>query len=484
MTLAAPSDVVIPLLAALAVTVVLWFALAPFVKNRNKRGLLITILLGLFYVYGLVVDYTSTGLSKLDLTIAGAAQGAYAVVVLLAAFVVVRATRSANQLNGPTTFLNVASACCVVVALLSIGQRSFAHRRAAEDTQPVQVAVQSERPNIYYIVVDAYGREDVLKDFFDVDNRPFTEFLESQGFYVAPLSSSNYHWTVVSLSATLNMGYHEHPNPIALDLPLGDLVRNSQVFRNFKDLGYTLVSFASGFSATELRDADIYTRPAFALSEFDDVLIRATALRAVGQRFGAQLLHRLQTSRILHTLDQLEHMEAPPEPYFVFAHVLSPHGPWVFSDVKYPMLTDAAQQAKAFHQFVHQDAPVGYREEVLALNERLKAAIQSIRQRDPNAVVILQGDHGPRGLMGGNPENWEDYVRKYTAILNAIYLPGKDPNQLLYPSISPVNTFRVIFNAYFGADLPLLKDHRFLRPPNQPINDWVHGEYIQEDRVY
>jgi hypothetical protein len=39
-------------------------------------------------------------------------------------------------------------------------------------------------------------------------------------------------------------------------------------------------------------------------------------------------------------------------------------------------------------------------------------------------------------------------------------LPGKGRDDF-YPSISPVNTFRVIFNNYFGTNLPLLKDQTY-----------------------
>jgi hypothetical protein len=31
----------------------------------------------------------------------------------------------------------------------------------------------------------------------------------------------------------------------------------------------------------------------------------------------------------------------------------------------------------------------------------------------------------------------------------------------LYPAISPVNSFRVVFNAYFGTALPMLPDRVF-----------------------
>jgi hypothetical protein len=41
-------------------------------------------------------------------------------------------------------------------------------------------------------------------------------------------------------------------------------------------------------------------------------------------------------------------------------------------------------------------------------------------------------------------------------ILNAYYFPEAKPN--LYPSITPVNSFRLLFDTYFGADYKLLDD--------------------------
>ncbi len=44
-----------------------------------------------------------------------------------------------------------------------------------------------------------------------------------------------------------------------------------------------------------------------------------------------------------------------------------------------------------------------------------------------------------------------DLKQKF-GILNAFYLPDVD-NDILYPTITPVNTFRVVFNLYFEAIL-------------------------------
>jgi hypothetical protein len=45
-------------------------------------------------------------------------------------------------------------------------------------------------------------------------------------------------------------------------------------------------------------------------------------------------------------------------------------------------------------------------------------------------------------------------------VLNAYYLPGVNA-QLLYPSITPVNTFRLVFDQYFGGQFGLLEDKSY-----------------------
>jgi tRNA(Ile)-lysidine synthase TilS/MesJ len=53
--------------------------------------------------------------------------------------------------------------------------------------------------------VDAYGRSDVLKDLYDIDNNDFIRYLKEKNFYVAEDSHSNYNQTRLSLASSLNM---------------------------------------------------------------------------------------------------------------------------------------------------------------------------------------------------------------------------------------------------------------------------------------
>ena len=83
-----------------------------------------------------------------------------------------------------------------------------------------------------------------------------------------------------------------------------------------------------------------------------------------------------------------------------------------------------------------------------------------LRDSETPPIVILQGDHGAQGV---GPKG-------QMKTLNAYYLAGLGP-EAVYESISPVNTFRGVFNGYFGGRLPLLEDRscfstvpRALRP--------------------
>ena len=78
-----------------------------------------------------------------------------------------------------------------------------------------------------------------------------------------------------------------------------------------------------------------------------------------------------------------------------------------------------------------------------------------------SAIVILQADEGPEGVKNKLSRKWQESsiaaIKEKTGILNAYYLPGKSKNEL-YPSITPVNTFRKIFNLYFGTNFDILED--------------------------
>jgi hypothetical protein len=87
-------------------------------------------------------------------------------------------------------------------------------------------------------------------------------------------------------------------------------------------------------------------------------------------------------------------------------------------------------------------------------------------ETDP--VVVIQSDEGPHPVRFQNdedamvwPEATDTELGEKFRILDAVYLPGEGADAEL-GSFTPVNTFRIIFDRYFGADLPLLPDRSWV----------------------
>jgi hypothetical protein len=122
-----------------------------------------------------------------------------------------------------------------------------------------------------------------------------------------------------------------------------------------------------------------------------------------------------------------------------------PHPPYIFAPDG-TLVTDALYYREGWG-LPSTDAYFrqGYANQVEFISNRLPQILQTIQQNSATQpVIIVQGDHGIRD-------------KNRMEILNAYYLPGVD-STVLYSAISPVNTFRVVFNQYFSTALEMLPD--------------------------
>ncbi len=308
----------------------------------------------------------------------------------------------------------------------------------------VQVGVNSASPDIYYIILDGYARSDVLKNRFEYDNSLFINSLRDMGFYVADCSQSNYSTTSLSLSSALNMDYlqtiSDAYQPDENDLLYAFKALDSNTLRNtLSSAGYETDAFASGFTWVEWRDADHFLSPdEKGISEFEVVVLFSTYARVLDDLGIVNLddIHaehyRQRTRLILNSFDEILKL---PSPKFVFIHIIAPHPPYGLDENGDNVMPDQI------------DELTGYQNQAKFISAAILPQLQKLIDGSANPpVIILQGDHGH---LGSDPN---DEMK----ILNAYYLPGHTDQ--LYSSISPVNSFRVVFNSYFGTNYPLLDD--------------------------
>lgn len=367
-----------------------------------------------------------------------------------------------------------------IVRLASNVYRLFmtgAHSHAtAISTLTDDIHLQPETsPDIYVIILDGYGRRDVLQQIYAYDNSEFVRKLEARGFYVAQDNHSNYVQTPYAMASLWNYDYLK-PWDSSYDYPqyLLQPIQNNRVFHLLNEIGYTTVSFDGDLVFTQIKSADVYLSDFVPLNKFESLLLVDSPFEALSNVFDLRLPipnYESHRSRIRYELDTLHEIpESVPGPKIVYTHLLTTHPPFVLDQDgglvhrhQPYSLWDGSEFKEEQHVYWN-----GYREQVIFTNKEIIDVIDDILAKSKTPPVILvMGDHGPASLFNWDFNNpgclWER-----TSNLYALLLPGHQNDGTLYSSISPVNSFRVIFNTYFGTDLPLLEDKTYLTSWSQP----------------
>jgi hypothetical protein len=485
---AVPGEALRPALLMLIGEAVLLTLVFAATRNIHRAAIIASGLTLLFVAYGHLYGVLET------VTILGEPLGRHRYLIPVWGALALGVVLAGRRLTRPerwTGSLNVASVVLVLVPFISLAVFALTGATAGEAANPAEQAPASELkrpanpPDVYYIILDGYARADVLESMFAYDNTEFLQALAERGFFVAAQSQSNYAQTDLSIASSLNMAYldelDERLGPeTKARAPLRDFIQHSRLRSQLESVGYRTVAYDTGYKATELRDAAVFLNPRRMgllgsmergeVTPFESMLIYGTGLRALADssKVIPEVLRpdvidpfERHRQRVLFVLDSLAKMPEEPGTKFVFVHLVSPHQPFVFGpdgeaiDPEGPF-TLTAESAEAREQ----EAAKGYVGQIEFLNGRILQVIDRlIADSAQPPVIVLQGDHGP---PVGGPS-----ATDRMSIFNAYFLPG-DPASALYPSITPVNSFRLVLSEYFGADLPLLDDTAFYSSYNAP----------------
>jgi hypothetical protein len=455
-------DLAGPLAVSLACAVVLFVLFRAIVKDPAKAGLIVSLIALWFLSFGHLagqIAVLTEGIYNRSLFFATA------LLVGLGGFLIVRSRR---RFGGLTRVLNAVAVTLVVFNVFTAAQ-TIARRPRVAPAKEVKVSGRAaSHPNIYYIVLDAYTRADILKEIFSYDNSGFLAGLEQRGFVVADRSYANYNLTHQSLASSLNFTLLD---AVAGDSgtassdrePLYAMIRENRVMAFLKAQGYRLIAASSSIEPTDFKRADRYFGFAASESEFKTVLLGTTPLPLFAKSGADDSPYDAHRGRILSAFRALDESPVEKGPFFMFVHIMAPHPPFVFGADGEPVEPDYlfsmvdADRLHGGNAAALPDYIARYRAQLAFLNTKILTALDSILKGSPEPpIIVLQGDHGSRTYTDfDRPE--ASYFKENLAILNAYHLPG-DGRSLVYPSISPVNTFRLIFKHYFGAELDLLED--------------------------
>jgi len=474
-------------------------------KNVNQRGEKVAIFLSicslLFFSYGhffnitreMAMSYLSPGsvLNSLLLD-EGVILSIFILGLAAPSFFLFSKIVQSNKINDFNNFLNITSFALILISVLSIASYGAKgeHINIPEgenyhNSEANQLAEKTNLPDIYYIVLDGYGREDVLKNIYDYDNSEFINFLEDKGFYIADKSRSNYCQSCLSVASFLNLRYinylEEEMGPDNHDRsPLKELFEKNKTVEFLKSLGYKFINFPVGyFCINESPLADLNINFGSWLSDrmFERLLAQTTILKPLVKTTGLGAGDDPVHEKRRKALDSFSVLETIPEmdaPTFVYAHLMVPHPPFVFN-------SDGGELKKETFCFLadgdwwqkrcgrEEDYIREYKNQLIYTNSLVKKTIEVILEKSEKPpLIVLQADHGPGAqLKWDDPEKTN--MTERMGILNAYYLPG-EVHEELYPSVTPVNSLRIIFNTYFGTDYELLEDKSYFSTWSKPYD--------------
>ncbi len=429
-------------------------------RDRLKTGLVVSLALLLFYTYGhihtLLNPVKVFGSSLGNLRYLGPF---YLIFFGVGVWLIIKVLKNRKMFND---VLNFVSIILVVIPIIQIS--SFEIQKTSSNIKARNAATQTYaetgnlKPDIYYIILDAYARDDVLLEEFGFNNDPFLSQLENLGFYVAECSMANYGHTNLSLSGSFEMDYLQNTYGGMQEVPAWS---NTELIEFLRNNGYTIYTLQDEFHMTPSLEADVIiphssgslTRSGFfgSINKFEVMLIESSAAVIIENASKWFPQADIETTRLTsfykdmyYWLDQAKQLPEQPVPKFVLLHYFVPHDPFIFSP-----------EGKFID--IPEDAKIGYINSVQFINTEIIPVVKALIQNSTlPPIIIIQGDHGPSEVPGTT-----DFQRM--AILNAYYLPYAG-NESLYPSITPINSFRLILNLYFGQDLKLLDDISYFSP--------------------
>jgi hypothetical protein len=383
----------------------------------------------------------------------------------------------------------------------SSGSQSATSSAANDAIQSETTATQSDitplpaKPNVYYLLFDRYASNDTLKNIYDYDNTGFLDYLDNEGFVTRQPAYANYPFTTQSVASTLSMGYlkdlgeqfRSDAGGFQTNFPYRSIIDNAPAAQVFRQNGYHYNEISSWWDVT--RDgikAD--SQPAksfhlhvlgldFWLTDLQRDIVYRSALQPLlekGITIGHTPIIKYDEDRnpsqnfsdemqALKSIAQSSGKQAQPQ--FTFAHVLSPHDPYIFDEDGSPAPYNGDRTDQDVDEYTK------YVNQLKYITTRIEDLISTIRANDPTAVVIFQPDEGPypkdfRGSLSPghyfDPKNLDDEsLHQKVSITASYYMPGLDADVIHQELTGNVNVFPFVLNHYLGYNIPYLPECNF-----------------------
>ena len=465
-----------PLLISAAMGAVLFIISRLIVKQSLKASVLATLLVVALFYFGIFRDVLTAWIPNDAVFLV-----LWMALVMLGIIVLLRTSAVGNI----SRFLLAMAGIMVSLSMLKIALYGIQNpavdasdpRLWSTSLEVPVLASDTSLPDIYYIVPDDYARTDILREQLGFDNLQFIQELERRGFVIAEQSRSPYSDSESNMASALNLEYLSGFGNVLGEtsdnaLIVTQVLADNRASHFLEALGYRYIHIDSDNTTYPGDNPSI--SPIAAPDNFTYFWLRGTILMTFGGQFGfnQESSDERFSRSVLEAFDRLNAMPEALGPKFVFFHTLIPHDPYVFGPQG-----ERVTFANPSDERLGSPEGVAYYVGQLRFSSQLllRSIDQILAASKTPPIIIIESDEG----FQSNPDNFgEEQMRDIRVKgLSAFYLPGADTSSLPQDH-NTVNTFRYLFDLYFGTHIGMLKNTSYAEGDYlyQPIEIHVLGD--------
>jgi hypothetical protein len=417
------------------------------IKNQIKSTLLSSFILGLFFIYqpiwsalhGFQIANIEIGRNIILLPIIG----------IISIIIIYKFMKSKKDFRKILTI-----SYGIILILIIFNVTEIVYYSTFNDSNIDEQLIKkfskelSEFRDVYYIILDEHSSTEALEKYMNYDNSDFDKSLESMGFFIPEKSFSNYIDTRHSIPATLNMNYIEFDSELSVkekENKLTKMVQNNAVTKIFENNGYNVIQFYNEFNMKIKTNTNIeLCNENIGKSQFLSFVLDNTPLIFV-EKFTNQEYDEYKKNRlcIFNEMPILD--EKYIQPIFVYAHILLPHTPYLFTYNGSSTSYDNKMEVNSER----------YISQLQFTDKKILELVKKLLEKETPPIIVIQSDHGYR--VGTN--NYAEIDQSFSNF-SAFYFPEaviEDSEN----SFTNVNSFRILFNTNFGTNYEIIENKLF-----------------------
>ncbi len=475
-----PIHILQPLLIILVFTTIIFFIVKIIFKEWSKVGIIVSLIISLTFSYGHI--YSQIGGFTLGDFIIG--RHVFLIIPYIIVFFGVSyyIFKTKNKFKNITKILNVVAITLILISVINITTYAIENNGLGlmmpeteeniivDSTTGIQDKEMISRvgnfenfPDVYFLILDGYGGASSLKSDLNYDNSKFIEMLNKKGFFVASDSHSNYPQSFLSIPSTMNMKYLNYLKDVLGEeskdqLTAMKLMNDSTVMEIFKSNGYKTVSFlTSNFEV----NADYHPCGSKNVIESNELMSTLSKINIFQYFLVWVESENIREKQECYFSELPEINKKFEDPIFVYAHIMLPHPPNVFGPNG-----ERVMPRIYYNEWGTEEDKSRYLDTLQYANLKIEEFVEKVlKDTNHKPIIIIQSDHGSAfNIEWDDPTN--EMLKQRFSNLNAYYFPkGGD---VLYDNITPVNSFRILFNSNFNGNFELLDDRSYWSTYDKP----------------